>query len=116
MIRIDLKDCQQAIANLPGHGKQRWVTLEEIIEFLSAVERKGLDSVLAQGLLQYNLKYTTLRPLLILFDGFDEINKKTSRKNHSITAIPERGNICKRVGYYKVLQNGRFGKSLIGIC
>jgi ankyrin repeat protein len=76
VIRIDLKDCQEAIKQLPSELRAS----EEVFKFLSKVKDTGLVNPLAKRIVQYKLENETHRPLLLLFDGFDEI-KEESKKN-----------------------------------
>ncbi len=85
VIRIDLRDCQEAMKQLPSQLSAS----EEVIKFLSKVKDTGLDNPLAQRLVQYKLEKETYRPLLILFDGFDEI-KEESQKNENEKKLQEK--------------------------
>ncbi len=78
VIRLNLKDFRRAIIYPLNRDEQRGLSLE-VVKFLSTVEYEGLNSALVQGLLHYNLYSMTLRPLLLLFDGFDEINEQQEK-------------------------------------
>jgi hypothetical protein len=72
VIRLNLKDCQQALERLP----EQQPSLEQANNFLWEAAGGNLDNTLATGLLTYHLKSTTAkstRPLLVLLDVFDEI-------------------------------------------
>ncbi|XP_058455291.1 uncharacterized protein LOC131432792 [Malaya genurostris] len=76
VIRIDFKDCQDRIALLPTKHEQRLYDVDHVINFLSAIESSGLNSQLTKRLFKYRLQKPKLsdhQPILLLFDGFDEI-------------------------------------------
>ena len=76
VIRVNLRSCEEAIERLASVGK---FTLDDAVEFLSVMGHAGLGSDLAKNLLRYKLQYPTEGlPLLLLFDGFDEV--KTNKK------------------------------------
>lgn len=81
VIRINFKDCEQAVEILPDAELAK-ITMENVYNFVSNVESTGLEDELAKHIFTRKLEQKGYQhwPILILFDGFDEISEEHQRK------------------------------------
>lgn len=79
IIQIDLKHCSDAIDNLPSHK----ITTDHVVNFIqSAILR---NKCLEKRILKYKIEHgCNSKPLLLLFDGFDEIKDKDGKRKISL--------------------------------
>lgn len=70
VIHLELKDCFKAIQNLPQ--KTNDINIDHLVKFLA--DTKAINTPLERNLIQFKLKHgSDIKPLLLMFDGFDEI-------------------------------------------
>lgn len=77
VIHINLRDCQKAIKNL---HKSVDINVDIVLNFLSETENANRQIPLEYSLARYKLEHKgEPKPLLLLFDGFDEIATKRGK-------------------------------------
>jgi predicted NACHT family NTPase len=73
ILRVNLKEYQKQIRESRSFNE-----IHSVINFLSLVDSKGLETFLARGLLQYKLQHQG--KIALLLDGFDEIKQDYQEK------------------------------------